>query len=104
MSLFKNLHGIPVLLIFAVFFLPCHMIVVGYYSFTLDVCVSVLHSFHRLSVFCFWMMSKNKIFTKLGVCNDIVEIWFGISVGQISSNFDSYLPKTCPYFHFRTIT
>ena len=25
------------------------------------------------------------IFTKLGKCNDIVEIWFGITNGQISS-------------------
>ena len=28
------------------------------------------------------------IFTKLGVCIDIVKIWFGIANGQISSNFD----------------
>ena len=27
------------------------------------------------------------IFTKLGMCIDIVEIWFGIANGQISSNF-----------------
>ena len=40
------------------------------------------------------------IFTKLGMCIDIVEIWFGIANGQISSNFDSYLPETRPYFHF----
>ena len=26
-------------------------------------------------------------FTKLGMCIDIVEIWFGIANGQISSNF-----------------
>ena len=28
------------------------------------------------------------IFTKLGMCIDIVEIWFGVANGQISSNFD----------------
>ena len=29
-----------------------------------------------------------------GVCIDIVEIWFGVGNGQISSIFDSYLPVT----------
>ena len=43
-------------------------------------------------------------FTKLGLCIDIVEIWFWIANGQISSIFDSYLPATNQYFHFRTIT
>ena len=39
------------------------------------------------------------IFTKLGKCIDIVEIWFEIANGQISSNFSrSYLPVTRPYF------
>ena len=38
------------------------------------------------------------------MCIDIVEIWFGIANGQISSIFDSYLPETRPYFRFRTIT
>ena len=43
-------------------------------------------------------MSKYQwIFTKLGVCIDIVEIWFGIANGQISSFFDSYLPITARY-------
>ena len=27
-------------------------------------------------------------FHKLGLCIDIVEIWFGIANGKISSNFD----------------
>ena len=44
------------------------------------------------------------IFTKLAVCIDIKEIWFGIANGHISSNFYSYLPETRPYFHFRMIT
>ena len=35
------------------------------------------------------------LFTKLGMCIDIVEIWFGIANEQISSIFDkSYLPAT----------
>ena len=33
------------------------------------------------------------IFTKLGMCIDIVEIWFGIANGQISSIFDGVV---CP--------
>ena len=33
------------------------------------------------------------IFTKLGMCIDIVEIWFGIANGQISSIFDGVI---CP--------
>ena len=32
-----------------------------------------------------------KIFTKLGISTDIVEIWFGIANGQISSNFDRFI-------------
>ena len=43
-----------------------------------SVCLSVC-----LSVFRFWMIW---IFTKLGMCIDIVEIWFWIVNGQISSN------------------
>ena len=32
-------------------------------------------------------LSKHQwIFTKLGMCIDIMEIWFGIANGQISSN------------------
>ena len=35
------------------------------------------------------------------MCIDIVEIWFGIANGQISSIFDGYLPETRPYFRFQ---
>ena len=44
------------------------------------------------------------IFTKLGMCIDIVENCFENSDGQISSVFDSYLAGTYQYFHFWTIT
>ena len=44
------------------------------------------------------------IFTKLGVCFDIVEIWFWIVNGQMLLIFDSYLPTIRLYFHFRMIT
>ena len=37
-------------------------------------------------------LSKHQwIFTKLGMCIDIVEIWFGIANGQISSIFDGVI-------------
>ena len=35
------------------------------------------------------------IFTKLGVCNDILKIWFGVVNGQISSIFDRVI---CPQY------
>ena len=39
-------------------------------------------------------LSKRQwIFTKLGMCIDIMEIWFGIANGQISSIFDGVI---CP--------
>ena len=51
-------------------------------------------------------LSKHQwIFTKLVMCIAIVEIWFRIANGQISSIFwRSYLPETHPYFRFRTIS
>ena len=43
-------------------------------------------------------LSKHQwIFTKLGMCIDMMEIWFGIANGQILTG---YLPETCPYFRF----
>ena len=53
------------------------MIVVGYYGITLAVRVSVRLSVVRLSVILFPDTNLSKcqlIFTKLGVCIDIVEI------------------------------
>ena len=65
----------------------------------MSVCPSVCFSFPDDN------LSKHQwIFTKLGMCIDIVEIWFGIANGQISSTFDGDLPETRPYLHFRTIT
>ena len=63
----------------------------GYYGFTLDVRVSVSRTsvgpFVRVSFPDDNLSKCQWIFTKLGVCIDIVEIWFGIANGQISSNF-----------------
>ena len=50
------------------------------------VCPSVVRPSIRVS-FQDDNFSKHQwIFTKLGMCIDIVEIWFGIANGQISSN------------------
>ena len=51
-------------------------------------------------------LSKHcRIFTRLGMCIDIVEIWLGIANGQILSNFDGVIcPRHAHIFVFRTIT
>ena len=63
------------------------MIVAGYYGFTLDVRVSVRPSVSCTSVrtsFPDDNMSKHQwIFIKLSMSTDIVEIWLGITNGQI---------------------
>ena len=85
----------------ALIFIPRHTIVAGYYGFMLVVRESVCPSVRRTSVrpsvrFSFPgdNLSKHQwIFTKLGMCIDIVEIWFGIANGQIRSIFDGVI---CP--------
>ena len=61
----------------------------GYSGFTSDVRVSVRPCVVRSSVrisFPGDNLSKcQQIFTKLGMCIDIVEIWVGIANGQFSS-------------------
>ena len=59
------------------------MIVAGYYGFTLVVCVFVCMCVHP-SIFLFLNDNLSKyqwILNKLGICIDIVEIWFGIADG-----------------------
>ena len=52
-------------------------------------CLSVHQSYVRTISFPHDNLSKHQwIFTKLGMCFDIVEIWFGIANGQILSAFD----------------
>ena len=68
----------------------------GYYGFTLVVPVSVRQSVVRPSVFSFLgnnLSESEWIFTRLGMCIDIVEIWFGVANGQIPSIFDRVI---CP--------
>ena len=46
-------------------------------------------------------LSKHQwIFTKLGMCIDVVEIWFGTANGQISLNFDRFICRDTPIFSF----
>ena len=88
------------------------MIVAGYYGFTLDDDSGGVLRF-QVGRPCVCLMnfsfpddnlSKHQwIFIKLGMCIDIVEIWLGIANGQISSNFDSYLPDTPIFSRFYTI-
>ena len=72
-------------------FIPRRTIVAGYYDFMLDVRVSVRPLVVHPSIHFSFPddnLSKHQwIFTKLGMCIDIVEIWFEIANGQISSNF-----------------
>ena len=90
------------------FYTPPHIYIMGYHGFTLDVrmsihpsiCLSVVSPSVHIS-FPDDNLSKHQwIFTKLGICIDIVEIWFGIANGQFSSNFDGWWLE----FHFRVMT
>ena len=53
----------------------------------LSVCPSVVRPSFRFSFPDDNLSKLQWIFTKLGVCIDIMEIWFGIANGQILSNF-----------------
>ena len=69
----------------------------GYYGFTgcPCVCLSVRISFLDDN------LSKHQwIFTKLGMCIDVVEIWFEIADGQILSNFDGVICLRSAQFSF----
>ena len=76
----------------------------GYYGFTLVVRVSVRPSARRTSVrFSFPddNLSKHQwIFTKLGTCIDIVEIWFGILMGKFRQIFAELSARDTPIFSF----
>ena len=77
-----------------------HKLVAGYYGFTLEIHVSACPSI--CISFLDDKLSKHKwIFTKFGMCIDIVEIWFGIANGQFSSNFDEFSARDMPIFLFR---
>ena len=69
------------------------------------VCPSVSQSVVRPSVRFSFLddnLSYQWIFTRLGLCIDIVEILFGIANGQISSNFDGVIcPRHAYIYVFR---
>ena len=97
-------------------FIPHHTIVAEYYGITFVVRVSVCAAIHPSvcqsicspSAFCFPEDNLHKfklIFTKLGMCIDIVEIWFRIAYGQILlSIFDSFFCLGHVHFFFQMIT
>ena len=59
----------------------------GWPSVFLSVCLSVVCTSVHFSFPDDNLCKHQWIFTKLGMCIDIMEIWFGIANGQISSNF-----------------
>ena len=71
------------------------MIAAGYYSFTLVIHLSVIHSSvicQSIILFLEDNLSKYQwILTKLGMCIYIVEIWFGIANVQILTIFDRFI-------------
>ena len=57
-------------------------------------------SAHDMSVFLFvddYLSKYQWIFMKLGVCIDIVEVWFGIDNGKISSIFQLFAHDTAVF-------
>ena len=79
-----------------ILFIPCPTIVAEYYGF---IWLSMWLSFHPSVMFVSlyfrfrmvtWVNKYKWIFPKLGMCIDILEIWFGIANGPISSVFDSF--------------
>ena len=91
-------------------FIPCHMIVAGYYCFTLDVHVSVRlsigPSYVSLSVYRFRMIWVNingfspNLVCALMLWRSVWDCWWANFV----KFWRSYLPEKRPYFHFRMIT
>ena len=63
------------------------MIAAGYYCFTLDICPSFLHPSVRFSFSDDNWSKQQWIFTKLSMCIDIVEIWFGIAMSKFRKFF-----------------
>ena len=56
-------------------------------SLCLSVCLSFSHTSIRFSFPDDNLGKQQWIFTKCSMCIDVVDIWFGIATGQISSNF-----------------
>ena len=84
---------------FFIIFKPRHMIVAGYYVFTLDVRMSVRPS-TRVSFLNDNLSKHQWIFTKLGMCIDIKEIWFGIANGKFHQVLTELSAWDTPIFSF----
>ena len=69
-----------------------------------SLCLSIRPLYVRPSIrisFPDYNLSKHQcIFTKLGMCIDMVEIWFGIANWQISSDFGGLSVLDTPIFSF----
>ena len=97
----QQCHNLTCLRLIYVIFIASHTIVAGYYGFTLDVRVSVCPSVICPSIrFSFPddNLSKHQwIYTKFGMCTDLVEIWFCIANGQILTKLSA---RDTPIFSF----
>ena len=70
-----------------------------------SVCPSPVHPSICFSFSDDNLIKHEWIFNKLGMCIDIVEVWFGIANGQILSNFDGVIClRHAHIFAFRPIT
>ena len=85
------------------FFIPRHTIVVGIMvSRWMSVCLSVRASV-RPSRFSFLDDNLSKlqwIFTKLGMCIDIVEVWLGLLMGKFRQFLTELSAQDTPIFSF----
>ena len=101
--------------IFDIFYTPPHIsggvlwLQVGRPCVCLSIHLSIHQSYAHLSIHILFpddnFCKHQWIFTKLGMCIDIVEIWFGIANGQFPLNFEGVIcPRHPPYFCFWMIT
>ena len=68
-------------------FIPSHTRVAGFYDTKLVIRLSVCLSVCRTSILLFQDDNLDTfpwVFTKLGMCIDIVDFWFRVAIGQIS--------------------
>ena len=68
----------------------------------MSVRLSIIHLSVRFSFPDDNLSKYQWIFTKSGVCIDILEIWYGIANGQISSNFDGVICRIFVSFWDKT--
>ena len=59
----------------------------------MSVHLSVVHPLVHISFLDDSFSKHQWNFTKFGMCIDTVEIWFGIAIGQTSSNFEGVIAR-----------